>query len=140
MEAVIIARGHPNVRALHPTTFEVTKEAHLTPRGDCIIAVGADKGMLELSEAFKNKLKNEKTVLEITIECNGVREDMRAHGSPLLILNHPTDMVVRKSDFIDARTLGIKADKSAREFDRRLVGELKKDSTVKVTLKLRDCL
>jgi len=136
MEAVILARGHPNVRALHKTTFEVTKEAHLTPRGDCIIAVAADKGLCELSEAFKKKLRDDDAVLEIVIECNGFQERVTARGSSHLILDHPTDMVVRKSDFIDGRTLAVRASASAEEFGRRLVEELKKDCVVKVTLRI----
>ncbi|RLF17024.1 MAG: DUF371 domain-containing protein, partial [Thermoprotei archaeon] len=34
----IIAWGHPNIRALHRSTMEITKEPYVTPRGDCIIA------------------------------------------------------------------------------------------------------
>jgi hypothetical protein len=37
----IEAWGHPNVSANNRTTFEVTKEDHLTRRGDCIIAINA---------------------------------------------------------------------------------------------------
>ncbi|MBM3309266.1 MAG: DUF371 domain-containing protein [Candidatus Altiarchaeales archaeon] len=137
MEEVIHARGHFNVRSRHETTFEVTRETHLTPRGDCIIAVAADKGMDDLSEEFKKKLRDDNATLEITVECNGIQEKVIAHGSRQLILKHPTDMVVRKSEFIDGRTLAIKASKSAKEFNRKLVGELKKDVVVKVTLRLK---
>lgn len=137
MEEIVLARGHVNVLSAHKTTLEITREEHLTPRGDCIIAVSADKGLNQLSEEFKNKLRDNKTILEITVECNGLTEKVTAHGSRNLILEHPTDMVVRKSDYIDGRTLAIKADKSSRELDRRLVGELKKDVEVKVTLKLK---
>ena len=39
---IVIARGHPNIRATHKTTLEVTKEKELSPRGDCIIGICAD--------------------------------------------------------------------------------------------------
>jgi hypothetical protein len=136
MKEIIMALGHANVRSLHRTTFEITKETHLTPRGDCIIAVAADKGLRGLSGEFRKKLRDDAAVLEIVVECNGFSETAVAHGSPSLILDHPTDMVVRKSDFIDHRTLAVRADKSARDFDRRLVEELRKGGVVKVTLAL----
>ncbi|MDD5111057.1 MAG: DUF371 domain-containing protein [Candidatus Altiarchaeota archaeon] len=134
MEFVINARGHPNVRSEHGTTFEVTMENHLTPRGDCIIAVDADKAMEELPEEFKRHLKDDDAVLEIRVECNGLSEVIRASGSRNLILSHPTDLVVRKSGFIDGRTLAIKAGKAACDFDRALVRELQKGAPVRVTL------
>ncbi|MFX0070300.1 MAG: DUF371 domain-containing protein, partial [Candidatus Hermodarchaeota archaeon] len=34
-------------------TLEITKDAHLTDRGDCIVAVKADKACLDLSKEFK---------------------------------------------------------------------------------------
>ena len=137
MEFVVNARGHPNVRSLHATTFEVTCESHLTVNGDCIVAVSADKAMDGLSEEFKNHLRDDNAVLEIRVECNGLSEVITARGSKNLILRHPTDMVVRKSSFIDGRTLAIKADKAACDFDRRLVRELQKGAPVMVTLILR---
>ncbi|HID73268.1 TPA: DUF371 domain-containing protein [Candidatus Micrarchaeota archaeon] len=48
---VVTARGHPNIRAEHETTFEVTTEPSLTPRGDCIVGVQADKAASDLSRA-----------------------------------------------------------------------------------------
>jgi len=137
MEEIIHARGHFNVRSRHETTLEVTKEDHLTPRGDCIIAIKADKGIDDLSEKFKRRLKEDDAVLEIAIECNGLVEKITARGSRQLILKHPTDMVVRKSEFIDERTLAIKADKAAKDLNKKLVEELKKDSSVKVILLLK---
>jgi hypothetical protein len=41
VEEFIEARGHKKIRGTHRTTFEFTKEAHLTERGDCIIGVRA---------------------------------------------------------------------------------------------------
>ena len=33
--------GHENIRSNHQKTIEITKESHLTPRGDCIVGVNA---------------------------------------------------------------------------------------------------
>jgi len=31
--------GHENIRSNHKKTIEITKESHLTPRGDCIVVL-----------------------------------------------------------------------------------------------------
>ncbi|RLI12568.1 DUF371 domain-containing protein, partial [Candidatus Bathyarchaeota archaeon] len=114
---VIRARGHPNVRAEHPTTLEVTKEEELTPRGDCIIAVGADKGARDLSENFKRLVRTPGAVVLMAIEVPsaGLREVVRGFGHPGMTLEHTRDIVVRRSDFVCGRTVAIRADKAARD-------------------------
>jgi len=134
-EETIRARGHENVTARHKTTLEFTKEEHLTPRGDCIIAVGADRGLQEFPEEFKDLLKNDDAILEITIECDGISETVMAKGHRDLTLTHPTDMVVRKSDFICDRTLAIGADKASIDLDRGLVEKLKHGNEAIIKLK-----
>ena len=56
----IVAFGHENIQALHPTTLMLTKEKNLSKNGDCIIAVRADKAAPDLNEKFIEKLKNAK--------------------------------------------------------------------------------
>ena len=58
--------GHPMVRSLHPTTYEVTKDAHLTLRGDCIIGVKADKGLSELSSGVRESIMQEESTVLLT--------------------------------------------------------------------------
>jgi len=131
---VIVAKGHRNVLSEHRNTLEFTKEHELSLRGDCIVAVSADKGCLELSEGFKNALKDDGFVLEITIECGGLKETVVARGSKKLILTHPTDLVVRRSDFICPRTLAVGADKAACDLDRKLVSEIKSGKRVLIKM------
>lgn len=128
---VVRARGHPNIRATHPTTFEITREAHLTPRGDCIIAVRADKAARDLSTAFKRAARREEALIRITIEVpsRGLREVVLARGHPALPLEHPTDMVVRRSGFICPRTIAIRANKAARDLSRSLIKALRDPGT-----------
>jgi hypothetical protein len=132
----ICARGHFNVRSLHSTTFEVTKEDHLTPKGDCIIAVRADRGMLDLSSEFKDALRKPNAILNIIVRCGGLEEKIIAHGHPDLILTHATDLVVRRSNFICSRTLAVRADKAAVDFSRKLVEKLREDIPVDVELRV----
>ncbi|MEM3095074.1 MAG: DUF371 domain-containing protein, partial [Nitrososphaera sp.] len=44
----VIFYGHPNVQSLHGKTVEITKDEHLTLRGDCIIGVRASKACADL--------------------------------------------------------------------------------------------
>ena len=122
----ILARGHENITATHKTTFEITKEKSLTKRGDCIIAVSANKAMLDLKPKFKRALKNENAKLIIEIKAGKICEIVRAYGSSQLQLTHPTAMVIRKSSYICNRTLAIKADKAAADLSRSLVEKLRK--------------
>ena len=121
----ILAKGHKNITATHKTTFEITKEKSLTERGNCIIAVSANKAMPDLRSEFKEALKNEDAELIIEIKAGKIREIVRAHGSLQLQLTHPTDMVIRKSSYICNRTLAIKADKAAADLSRELVEKLR---------------
>ena len=132
---LIIAHGHKNVKATHKSTFEITKDEELSDRGDCIIAVSADKGLFDLKPKFKELLRRENARLTIVIDAGGVAEIVKAFGSPRLSLSHPTDIVVRKSDYICHRTLAVKADKAACDLSRVLVGKLKNPKqVVKITL------
>lgn len=127
----IQAHGHHNVQARHKTTLEITKEDYLTKKGDCIIAINADKGMSGLSEEFKKKLKNGAKI-KITISCEGIEDTLEAEGSPNLTLDHKTDIVIRKSEYICPRTLAIKANKSASDLRRDLINKIKEGNKVKV--------
>ena len=136
---VIIAHGHKNVRASHKTTFEVTREDRLTARGDCIIAVKADKSVADLSREFKELARRREAEITIMIEAEGEREEVKAKGDPRLTFTHPEDIVVRKSSYVCGRTLAVKADKAARDLSRRLVEKLRDpNSTVKITITVKD--
>ena len=131
----IFARGHENVTSRNRTTLEITKEPHLTERGDCIVVVGANKGASDLSHDFKKLAQSEKARITITIEARGEVEVVNAYGSPQLSFTHPTDLVVRKSGYTCSRTLAVRADKAAKDLSRKLVEKLQNPrQRVKVTL------
>lgn len=121
----IVAFGHENISAIHPSTLMFTKEKHLTKTGDCIVAVAADKAAGDLTQQFKDALKKPNAKLTITIEVDGLIWQINACGSPKLILTHPTDLVIRKSDYICSRTLAIRADKSSNDLPGELAQKLK---------------
>jgi hypothetical protein len=131
----IHAYGHENILATNRTTFEITKEEHLTRKGNCIVAVSADKGLNDLSAEFKEAVRKDGVKLTILIEAEGVTDVVNALGNSMLILNHPADMVVRKSGFACSRTLAVHADKAACDLSRELVNKLKNpQQRVRVTL------
>ena len=134
-EEHLIAHGHINIRSTNRTTFEITKETHLTPRGDCIIAVGANKAAVNLSPRFKQIARMPNARIEVRIEVDGEAETVKAKGHPALTFSHLTDLVVRKSDYVCGRTLAVRADKAACDFSRKLVAKLRNpNQKAKITL------
>jgi hypothetical protein len=135
---VVFGYGHENIQATHKTTLEFTKDTHLSKKGDCIIAVAADKALADLSPQFKADLRKPNAKLTILIEASGISEQVQAHGAQQLSLAHPTDAVIRKSGYICSRTLAICADKAANDLPRELVEKLKNPKQkVKITLAVR---
>ena len=125
MRDVVRFRGHPNIRATHKTTMEVTKEGWLTPKGDCIIGVSADKACADLSSNLKEFIRRGSR-LRITLVVGDEKFQFMAHGSPKLELTDPTSMVIRKSGFISPRTVAIRSEASASDIPRKIVELLKK--------------
>jgi hypothetical protein len=133
----IIAYGHPNITATHRTTLEITKSIEIKRDADCIIGVRASKSCKDLSREIRNALKNGNKV-EMIMEADGVTEKIVAFGSPALKLTNDEDIVMRKSDFIDNRTLAILADKAACDLEKEFVEKLKDPTTeIKITLEIK---
>ncbi len=135
MRETVRASGHPNISARHRTTAEITKEGFLTPAGDCIIGIRADRSLPELSDSLKDSLRRG-AGLRIILECNGARDTITARGDPRLTLKDSTSMVIRKSSFVCPRTLCVRADKAAADLDRKLVKELRKGEELKAMLEV----
>jgi hypothetical protein len=127
--------GHENIIASHKTTLEFTKDSHLSREGNCIVTVGTNKALTDLRSELKETLRKPDAKLKILIAVDHLAEEINAHGSPQLILNHPKDMVIRKSDYVCNRTLAIRADKAAQDLSRKLVENLlNPEQKVKITL------
>lgn len=133
----IFARGHENITAKHKTTLEITKDREITPRGDCIIGVNADKSLLDLPEELKLLLKKGiRFEIEISLPDYGLRDFLVGEGNERLILNHPKDIVIRKSSYVCPRTLLISSTKAARDLNREIV-EMLKDRKTEVVVTLQ---
>ncbi len=130
----IRCRGHPLVSGTHRTTFEITKEDHLTRAGDCIIGISADKGCIGLSTEFRNVLAQDGSRLLTRLTCGGITVEIHALGSAAMTLEHPTDLVWRRSGFVCGRTIGIHADFVAATLPRELVAALKQEKEMVVEM------
>ena len=138
IEEVVFGYGHENILSTHKATLEFTKDKHLSKKGDCIIAVAADKALADLSPEFKAGLRKPNAKLTILIEAGGISAQVQAYGVEQLSLAHPTDAVVRKSSYVCSRTLAVRADKAAIDLPRELVQKLKNpEQKVKITLNVR---
>ncbi|MCE4619755.1 MAG: DUF371 domain-containing protein [Desulfurococcales archaeon] len=126
------AKGHPNVRATHKSTLELTRDPHLTPRGDCIVGVEAELSAGSLPQWIKMALRREDSLLIVVLCSGGVCDSLTARGDPRLTLASSNSMVIRKSSYVDARTIGVGASKAARDIDRRIVESLRGGGTLNV--------
>ena len=136
MEAteIIRCRGHPLVSGTHPTTLEITSECNLTATGHCIIGVGAGKGAAGLSDEFRRVICHADAILITTLTCGGISVEVHARGSPDLTLDHPTDLVWRKSTFTCGRTIAIGSDTVAASLPGDLIRCLREGNEMVVTM------
>lgn len=136
LKEVIHARGHVNVTATHRSTFEVTTEPEMSLSGDCIIAVGADKGAASLSEEFRIAAARDDAFMTVFIGSGGYGDTITGWGSGAMTFTDPRSMVFRVSDFMCGRTVMIHADKPAARLNRDLVKALSecKEVVVEITV------
>jgi hypothetical protein len=133
----IRCQGHPLILGTHPTTFEVTSEEHLTENGNCIIGIAADKGCAGLSPEFKSVLSHDDAMLVTCLSCGEISVEIVSKGSAKFTLDHPTDMVWRRSPFVCGRTIGIISDMVAATLPRELIWHLAEGKEMVVTLTAR---
>lgn len=135
------AYGHTNITALHATTLELTKDPELSTKGDCIIAVKADFELERLRRFLS--CKKIRIIIRITglktagltneITASGLTEEITAIPNPGFSSSH--ELVIRKTDFCSERTFAVKADKAAKDIDRRIACALKNtDCRIKATI------
>ncbi|MEM4781204.1 MAG: DUF371 domain-containing protein [Halalkalicoccus sp.] len=136
MEEVVHARGHENVSAEHASTFEVTTDDWLTPAGDCILAVEADRAPAEFDPAFVEACREPATEIAVTVEAGGHTERVVGRGDPGLSFESERSMVGRTSEYVDGRTVMVGAEKAAAGFDRELVRALAEGADVTVTIRV----
>lgn len=131
---VIHAQGHENVTAEHASTFELTSDDFLTPAGDCILGIEADRTPAEFDEAFVDACRNPDATITATLEAGGHTEQTVGRGHPDLTFGNDRSLVGRTSDYVDDRTIMVGADTAAGDLDRDLVAVLADGAELSLTL------
>lgn len=113
----------------HRTAFEVTKDLDISIRADCIIGVGATKGAANLSDRLKSHLlRGGRVLMKIIVE----REvfELFASGNPSLTFADAGEIVVRKTTYVDGRTVGVSATAAATDLPESMVRALKSGADI----------
>ena len=130
-------KGHKNITSKHKTTLEFTTDKNITPQGDCIIGTNSETTLKKLPTNIKNKIQTDNTKITITLKTENNQDTIHGEGSSKLTLDHPTDMVCRKSNYTCNRTLIINADKAAKDINRKLIKELQNNKELTITIQTK---
>jgi hypothetical protein len=134
MREVIRARGHEHVAATHESTFEVTTDDWLTPAGDCIVGVEADRSPADFDDDVVAACRDPATIITLTLETAAARDEVRARGHPDLTFESDRSAVVRTSTYVDDRTVAVGADAAATDLNRDLIAALADGADLSLTL------
>jgi len=129
VEEEIFFYGHPNIRAMHEATIELTKAKEITLRGDCIIGVNASKACMDLSDTLKRRLSEENSFVRMSLIVGDRSYNFAGYGSSSLLLTDKHDIVIRKSRFVCPRTMAIRCNKASNNIPKNLVQLLKDPMT-----------
>jgi hypothetical protein len=113
--------GHPNVQSLHGKTVEITRDEHLTFRGDCIIGVRANKACADLDETLRRGLASSDSAVKIEIMVGNESFVINGRGDGQLTLQNPHDIVIRKTSFVCPRTMSVRCDRASSDVPRTMV-------------------
>ncbi|MFW6376489.1 MAG: DUF371 domain-containing protein [archaeon] len=133
MKEIVRARGHENVAATHESTFEVTTDDFLTPAGDCILGIEADRAPADFDPSFVEACRSTDATITMTVEAGGHETTVTGRGHPDLTFESERSAVGRASDYVDDRTVMVEADRAADGFDRDLVAALTDGAELTVT-------
>ena len=120
----VVFYGHPNIRSLHPKSIEITKDGYLTPRGDCIIGVKANKACADLEESIRRGLRSTSAVVKIEVMIGDESFVIKGRGDERLTLLNSHDIVIRRTKFVCPRTMSVLCDKASCDVPRELIGLL----------------
>ncbi|MBT7902284.1 HAD-IA family hydrolase [Candidatus Woesearchaeota archaeon] len=112
--------GHENLLAMHRNTLELTKDSELSKQGDCIVGIKTDFKLNKIKKLLKYPL------LKLTLKSGREKEEILFKTNPKFSSN--SEIVIRITDFESERTLGVRADKSSKLMNRKLVKKLQKNN------------
>src|SRR5699024_6714058 len=96
----------------------------LTPAGDCILGIEADRTPAEFDPTFVAACRDEDATITLELDVEGHTQTVRGRGHPDLEFDNDRSMVCRTSEYVDDRTVMIGAERAAAGLDRELVAAL----------------
>jgi Uncharacterized protein conserved in archaea len=139
---VVRARGHDNVTARHESTLEVTTDDWLTPAGDCILAVEADRAPADFDDVFIAACRDRAATITATLRVTRVDDTDPVHetsvtgrGHPELTFDSERSAVCRTSEYVDDRTVMVDAEGAAGDLGRDIATTLS-DPDIDLTFEL----
>ncbi|MFB6361119.1 MAG: DUF371 domain-containing protein [Halobacteriales archaeon] len=138
MREPVRATGHANVSATHESTFEVTTDDYLTPAGDCILGIEADRAPADFDPAFIDACQASETRIEATLAVGAVSMSVIGRGHEALTFASDRSLVGRTSDYVDDRTVMVQANAAAADLPRDLVDQLASGEPLRLELQVDD--
>lgn len=135
-EEVVHATGHDAVTAGHESTFEVTGEDFLTPAGDCILGVAADRVPAGFDDEFVAQCRDATATITAAVTVGGETVTVKGRGDPALTFASQRSLVGRTSDYVDDRTVLVDADHAAADLPRSVVEALAGGAAMAVRLRV----
>jgi hypothetical protein len=130
---VIRAAGHHDIVAFDDSRIVITRDSVVFD--DSVIAVAADSSAAELPGELKIALRQGRKKLTVKIEAGLESDEIVARGSYKLKFTDRRNIVLARQDFADPATIGVSANKSARNLSRELTAALRvPGQPVKITL------
>ncbi|MDH5021562.1 DUF371 domain-containing protein [Halobacterium rubrum] len=136
MNETVRAHGHEHVTAAHESTLELTTDDYLTPAGDCILGIEADRAPTDFADDFADACRDADATITLVLEADGHRETVTGSGHPDLAFENDRSMVARTSTYVDDRTILVDADTAAADVDRDLVAALADGADLTATLRV----
>ncbi len=98
------------------------------------MGVSSKASLNDIPPQMRDAIQDENTEIHVILETENAQDEIIGYGHPSLTLDHPTDMVCRRSNYTCSRTLMIGADKASVDLNPDLVEDLKSGKTLKVTI------
>lgn len=132
----VTAHGHHHVSATHRSTLEVTTDEWLTPAGDCIVGIAADRTPADFSAPFVSACQDVEATITLVLEIGNRSTRIVGRGDPALTFQSDRALVSRTSTYVDDRTVLIAADGAAADVDRWFIDRLAAGTGLQVTLEV----
>jgi hypothetical protein len=135
-EEVVHATGHEHVSAEHASTLELTTDDYLTPAGDCILGIEADRSPADFEDSFVAACQDPDATITLVLETDQHRDVVTGSGHQALEFTNDRSFVARTSTYVDDRTVLVDADKAAEDVDPGLIDDLHGGAALTATFRV----